>query len=185
LLTAAPATQAPAGFVADVLAALDAPPRLSPGTAAGSMDGPADARVDAEWERIELERIAGEIAEAREDAAVAETTAEPRRWPWMTMLAALAAGMLVTTLVNMPPLHSVLTGEHRDVALQAGRAGGRRSSERGRGRHAGGPGAGGGEFAGRWPGETGSRGEAGTRLHDRAGGRGPRRRSRRSRSVGW
>lgn len=119
LLAAAPTRPAPAGFVADVLAALDAPPRLAAGTAARSAGGPADPRVDAEWERIELERLAGEIAEAREDAAVAETTSEPRqRWPWMTMLAALAAGLLVAALVNMPPLHSVLVDHDRDVALR-------------------------------------------------------------------
>lgn len=119
LLAAAPARPTPAGFVADVLAALDAPPRLAPGTAGGSVAGPGDARVDAEWERIELERIAGEIAEAREDAAVAETTVEPRQhWPWMTMLAALAAGVLVAVFVNMPPLHSVLVEKDRDVALR-------------------------------------------------------------------
>jgi hypothetical protein len=119
LLAAAPARPAPAGFVAEVLAALDAPPRLAPGTAAGSGGGPADSRIDAEWERIELERLAEEIAEAREDAAVAETTTEPRRpWPWMTMLAALAAGLLVASFVNMPPLHSVLVEKDRDVALR-------------------------------------------------------------------
>ena len=119
LLAAAPARPAPAGFVADVLTALDAPPRLAPGTAAGSGGGPADSRIDAEWERIELERLAEEIAEAREDAAVAETTTEPRRpWPWMTMLAALAAGLLVASFVNMPPLHSVLVEKDRDVALR-------------------------------------------------------------------
>lgn len=119
LLAAAPTRPAPAGFVADVLAALDAPPRLAAGTAAGSGGGPADSRIDAEWERIELERLAGEIAEAREDAAVAETTPEPRhRWPWMTMLGALAAGLLVAALVNMSPLHSVLVDHDRDVALR-------------------------------------------------------------------
>ncbi|GDX94828.1 hypothetical protein LBMAG47_04920 [Planctomycetia bacterium] len=119
LLAGAPARPAPAGFVAEVLAALDAPPRLAPGTAAGSGGGPADSRIDAEWERIELERLADEIAEAREDAAVAETTTEPRRpWPWMTMLAALAAGLLVASFVNMPPLHSVLVEKDRDVALR-------------------------------------------------------------------
>lgn len=119
LLAAAPALPAPAGFVADVLAALDAPPRLAAGTAARAAGGPADPRVDAEWERIELERLAGEIAEAREDAAAAETTAQPRqRWPWMTMLGALAAGLLVAALVNMPPLHSVLVEHDRDVALR-------------------------------------------------------------------
>ena len=119
LLAGAPARPAPAGFVADVLTALDAPPRLAPGTAAGSGGGPADSRIDAEWERIELERLAEEIAEAREDAAVAETTTEPRRpWPWMTMLAALAAGLLVASFVNMPPLHSVLVEKDRDVALR-------------------------------------------------------------------
>jgi hypothetical protein len=119
LLAGAPARPAPAGFVAEVLAALDAPPRLAPGTAAGSGGGPADSRIDAEWERIELERLAEEIAEAREDAAVAETTTEPRRpWPWMTMLAALAAGLLVASFVNMPPLHSVLVEKDRDVALR-------------------------------------------------------------------
>lgn len=114
LLAASPAAPVPAGFVADVLAALDAPPRLAPGTTAGAVAGP----VDAEWERIELERIAGEIAEAREDEAVAETTAEPRqRWPWMTMAAALAAGVLVAAFINMPPLDSVLVDKNRDVAL--------------------------------------------------------------------
>ena len=117
VLAAAPARPTPTGFVADVLAALDAPPRLAPGTAGGRTGRAADARVDAEWERIELERIAGEIAEAREDAAVAETTAEPHaHWPWTTMLAALAAGVLVAAFVNMPALHSVLVETDREVA---------------------------------------------------------------------
>lgn len=54
--------------------------------------------VEAEWERIERERVSGEIAEARED--VLEAIAEPRppagrrRLLWTALAIALVAGMV-------------------------------------------------------------------------------------------
>lgn len=60
-----------------------------------------DAEVEAEWRRIEDQRIAEERAEATEDAA--EPVPPPTsRWPWLILAAALAAGVLVTLAINRP-----------------------------------------------------------------------------------
>lgn len=91
-LAALPASPPPAGFVQDVLAALDA--------ARDTADD--DVEVEAEWRRIERERLEEEIAEAREDAA--EPVDEPmrHRWPWLALAGALAAGVLAAIVINRP-----------------------------------------------------------------------------------
>lgn len=91
-LGAVPVTPPPVGFVRDVLAAVDA---------AGA-EAADEAEVEEEWRRIERDRLEGEIAEAREDAA--EPAAEPmrQRWPWLALAAALAAGVLVAVAINRP-----------------------------------------------------------------------------------
>jgi hypothetical protein len=101
-LAALPASPPPAGFVEDVLAALD-----GAGEAADD-----DAAVEAEWRRIERERLEEEIAEAR--AGAAEPADEPmrHRWPWMVFVGALAAGLLTAIVINRP----VGPGD-REVAL--------------------------------------------------------------------
>lgn len=78
----------PAGFVRDVMAAV----------AAGDTTDPA---VEAEWRRLEEERIAEERAEASEDAVEPPRPPVPR-WEWLAMAGALAAGLLVALVVNMP-----------------------------------------------------------------------------------
>ena len=78
----------PAGFVRDMMAAL----------AAGDTTDPA---VEAEWRRLEEERIAEERAEASEDAVEPPRPPVPR-WEWLAMAGALAAGLLVALVVNMP-----------------------------------------------------------------------------------
>lgn len=108
-LAALPATPPPAGFVRDVLAAIDV---------AGD-EAAEEADVEAEWRRIERQRLEGEIAEAREDAA--EPAVEPmrQRWPWIALAGALAAGVLVAVVINRPGGPT-----DREVALvepQAGR----------------------------------------------------------------
>jgi hypothetical protein len=92
MLAALPASPLPAGFVEDVLAALD-----GAGDAADD-----DAAVEAEWRRIERERLEEEIAEAR--AGAAEPVDEPmrHRWPWMVLFGALAAGLLTAIVINRP-----------------------------------------------------------------------------------
>lgn len=64
-------------------------------------DAETDPAVDAEWEAIEAERIAAERAEAAAD--LAEAAREPQRhWPWLALLGALAAGLLMTVVLNLP-----------------------------------------------------------------------------------
>lgn len=91
-LAAVPSTPPPPGFVRDVLAAVDV---------AGD-EAAAEAEVEAEWRRIERQRLDGEIAEARDDAA--ELAPEPmrQRWPWLALVGALAAGVLVAVVINRP-----------------------------------------------------------------------------------
>lgn len=91
-LGAVPVTPPPAGFVRDVLAAIDA---------AGD-EAADDAKVEEEWRRIERQRLEGEIAEAVDDAA--KPAAEPmrQRWPWLALAGALAAGVLVAVAINRP-----------------------------------------------------------------------------------
>lgn len=98
--TAPPAT----GFVRDVMAAL------------ASVDGggqAADPAVEAEWRRLEEERIAEERAEACEDAVDPPQPPVPR-WGWLAIAGALAAGLLVAVLVNTP------RDAGREVAMTAG-----------------------------------------------------------------
>jgi hypothetical protein len=109
-LAAVPVTPPPAGFVRDVLAAIDV---------AG--DGAAEeAEVEAEWRRIERQRLEGEIAEARDDAA--EPAPEPmrQRWPWIALAGALAAGVLVAVAIDRPGGPA-----DREVALVEQQAAGR------------------------------------------------------------
>jgi len=115
-LAAVPASPPPAGFVEDVLAALDA-------DLATADD---DAAVAAEWRRIERERLEEEIAEAR--AGAGEPADEPmrHRWPWLVLVGALAAGLLTAIVINRP----VGPGD-REVALVEGqRAGDGRREKR-------------------------------------------------------
>jgi len=115
-LAALPASPPPAGFVQDVLAAVD-----------GDLDaGDDDAAVEAEWRRIERERLEEEIAEAR--AGAAEPADEPmrHRWPWMVLVGALAAGLLTAIVINRPG-----GSGDREVALAEGeRADGERRERR-------------------------------------------------------
>lgn len=64
----------------------------------GGRSGDDDA-VDSEWRSIEAERLAEERAEAREDLLDAEPSPH-RRWPWLALAVALAAGALLAIVVN-------------------------------------------------------------------------------------
>ena len=66
-------------------------------------DDAVDA-VDAEWRKLEAERIAEERYEAGEDALDAPTS--PARWPWWAFAAALAAGVILTIMINSPAMLS-------------------------------------------------------------------------------
>jgi anti-sigma factor RsiW len=101
-LAALPATPPPASFVGDVMAALDVPP-------AAESD---EAEVEAEWRKIDRERRAQEIAAAGDDAAHASPQPIRRRWPWLALAGALAAGVLATVVINRP-----LDRAEREVAL--------------------------------------------------------------------
>ncbi|MFM8414257.1 MAG: hypothetical protein ACKOCX_05990 [Planctomycetota bacterium] len=62
-----------------------------------------DRAVDEEWQAIEAARIAEERAEAAAD--LVEGAQEPvsrRRWPWLALAGALAAGLVVTRILNRP-----------------------------------------------------------------------------------
>jgi hypothetical protein len=59
-----------------------------------------EVAVDAEWRKIEAERIAEDREEAGEDVLEAETP--PKRWPWWAFAAALAAGLIVAVAINWP-----------------------------------------------------------------------------------
>lgn len=62
---------------------------------------PADMAVEAEWRKIEQERIAEEVEEARED--LIEAAAAPRRhWPWAAVAVALVAGVILAAVLNSP-----------------------------------------------------------------------------------
>jgi hypothetical protein len=96
-----PAAAAPAGFAERVMARLGEP-------AADQTD--PDQVVDDEWEAIEAERIAEERAEAAVDIEATGRRSR-RRWPWLALAGALAAGVMATVVLNLP-------GDgRRDVAL--------------------------------------------------------------------
>lgn len=61
-----------------------------------------DAEVEAEWRRIEEQRLAEERAEATEDAADPVPPATRAQWPWIVLAAALAAGIAATVVINRP-----------------------------------------------------------------------------------
>ncbi|MEX0670428.1 MAG: hypothetical protein WD060_08240 [Pirellulales bacterium] len=88
------AAQPPAGFVRTVMEAVASEEPVEAGD---------DSAVEAEWQRLEAERIAEEIEEARDD--VADATRQQRRppWTWLAMLASLAAGVLVAAGLNLLP----------------------------------------------------------------------------------
>jgi len=68
---------------------------------------PDDPAVQAEWRRLEEERLAEERAEAREDAEEAAHEPAGRRprgtWPLIAFAIALAAGIVAALVVNRPP----------------------------------------------------------------------------------
>lgn len=80
----------PAGFVGRVMEAVAA--------TGAETDDPA---VEEEWRRLEEQRLAEERAEACEDAAEPARPPLPR-WGWLAIAGALAAGLLVAALVNVP-----------------------------------------------------------------------------------
>lgn len=97
-----PAASPPEGFVDRVMDAVVSGDTAAPATA-------ADRAVVQEWQAIETERIAEERAEAAADQVdAAEHGIGPggssarRAWPWLTIAAALAAGLLVTVVLNLP-----------------------------------------------------------------------------------
>lgn len=70
-----------------------------------------DEAVDAEWKRIESDRVAEEVAEAREDILDASPhPPRPSMWLWGGFAAALLAGVVFAVVVNValaarrPPL---------------------------------------------------------------------------------
>lgn len=98
-----PTAAAPHGFVQRVMDAI--------GTTA--VDGGEDAAVEAEWRKLEAERIEEEREEALDDVVVAPPAALPRRWPWLALATSLAAGVLAAAFLN-----SALV-RRREVALEA------------------------------------------------------------------
>ena len=102
-----------AGFAESLLHSLGAV-----GRAAGHAGNPeVDPEVKAEWQRIETQRIAEEQAEAKEDSQAPRVAGRPR-WPlraWQTaaMAGALAAGVLVTLVLNRPRVEQ----EGRETAM--------------------------------------------------------------------
>lgn len=79
-----------------------------PPAAAGPRASDPDRAVDEEWRAIEAARIAEERAEAAAD--LVEAAREPaarRRWPWLAIVFALAAGLLMTLVLNRPPIRQL------------------------------------------------------------------------------
>ena len=99
------AASPPPGFTDRVMAAV----------AAGANDRDPDRAVDDEWRAIEAERIAVERAEAAADLdeAAKERPDSPagRRWPWLALAGALAAGLIVALTLDREG------DRHRDVAM--------------------------------------------------------------------
>ena len=99
-----PVVSPPEGFVDRVLGAVVS----GGGAAARATDAESDRVVEREWRAVEAERIAEERAEAEADVAQEVTPvhqpvggADSRgAWPWLAVGAALAAGLLVTVVLN-------------------------------------------------------------------------------------
>jgi hypothetical protein len=101
---AMPAAEPPEGFVDQVMRAIV---ETGPG-------GSDERVVNEEWRSIETERLAAERVEADADADLdpARGAAAPGRpWPLLSLAGALAAGLLVAVLLNLPG------GDRREVAL--------------------------------------------------------------------
>lgn len=59
------------------------------------------AKIREEWRRVEQERLAEEIAEAREDAGTAPQVGRVPRWlMWTVCAVALVAGIVATVVIN-------------------------------------------------------------------------------------
>ena len=92
-----------------------------------------------EWREIETERLAAERVEADADAdlepAGTGAAADGRTWPWMSLAGALAAGLLVALVLNMPAddpqqvaLPPAEPGVMSEQSEAAGAAGSRRAA---------------------------------------------------------
>jgi hypothetical protein len=106
-----------AGFAESLLHSLGAVGNTGPRAAWHAGNPEVDPEVKAEWQRIETQRIAEEQAEAKEDSQAPRVAARPR-WPlraWQTaaMAGALAAGVLVTLVLNRPRVEQ----EGRETAM--------------------------------------------------------------------
>ena len=106
-----------AGFAESLLHSLGAVGNTGPRAAGHAGNPEVDPEVKAEWQRIETQRIAEEQAEAKEDSQAPRVAARPR-WPlraWQTaaMAGALAAGVLVTLVLNRPRVEQ----EGRETAM--------------------------------------------------------------------
>ena len=106
-----------AGFAESLLHSLGAVGNTGSRAAGHAGNPEVDPEVKAEWQRIETQRIAEEQAEAKEDSQAPRVAARPR-WPlraWQTaaMAGALAAGVLVTLVLNRPRVEQ----EGRETAM--------------------------------------------------------------------
>ena len=70
-----------------------------PGTPAAAPKAD-DSAVNFEWKRLESDRVAEEVAEARDDVGNAATT-PPSGWLWGGFAAALLAGVVFAVAVNV------------------------------------------------------------------------------------
>ncbi|MCX7403868.1 MAG: hypothetical protein NTY87_12395 [Planctomycetia bacterium] len=127
------------GFVDRVMQAIQSLIRQQQANAKSADDETADSAVAAEWQRIETERIDEERSEALEDARAEEdgaieagslqqpaVTQSQKRWQFAAMAGALAAGLLVTLVINMPRGDHVLKAttaqQKRSQQLERSRA---------------------------------------------------------------
>jgi hypothetical protein len=105
-------------------------PPAPPASSSGAEGVPAEdrAEIDQEWRRIEAERLAAELAEAREDSADSPAllpgpAGHPfGRWLVPIMAGALVAGGLLALLLNLPGQHSAdaPSAGGKQTALQPG-----------------------------------------------------------------
>ena len=106
-----------AGFAESLLHSLGAVGNTGSRATGHAGNPEVDPEVKAEWQRIETQRIAEEQAEAKEDSQAPRVAGRPR-WPlraWQTaaMAGALAAGVLVTLVLNRPRVEQ----EGRETAM--------------------------------------------------------------------